>query len=82
MSKYDPLRHHLNQLKVQRWRASFDEVEEILGFRLPNSAYKHPAWWANETEPTTHVQKFAWLTIGWRTEQLDLIGRNVIFVRE
>lgn len=82
MSKYDPLRHYLNQLSLRRWRATFDEIESILGFRLPDSAYKYQAWWANETEPKTHVQKSAWLKTGWRTEELDLTSRRVTFVRQ
>tara|TARA_R100000322_G_scaffold22153_7_gene14809 strand:- start:2941 stop:3204 length:264 start_codon:yes stop_codon:yes gene_type:complete len=81
MSKYDPLRHHLNRLKVKRWRASFDDVERILGTRLPASAYKYPAWWANEKTPTSHVQKLAWTPIGWRTEELDLAGKQVTFAK-
>ena len=82
MSKYDPLRHHLNRLKVKRWRASFDDIERSLGTRLPASAYKYPAWWANETSEVRPVQKNAWQQAGWRTEELDLTGRHVTFVRE
>ncbi|MEQ8269105.1 MAG: hypothetical protein RH982_18090 [Parvibaculum sp.] len=82
MSKYDPLRHHLNRLKFKRWRASFDDIEHVLGFRLPASAYKYPAWWANESSSSRPVQKNAWQSVSWQTEELDLTGRQVTFVRK
>lgn len=71
MSKYDPLRDYLHAKREARWYASFAEIEAVLSFRLPNSAYKYPTWWANETEQGSHVQARAWLDAGWRTEDLD-----------
>lgn len=81
MSKYAPLRDHLLQLRTDRWHASFSEIEDILGFTLPNSAYKHQAWWANERHPKTHVQKKQWLQAGFGTDNLNLAKREVVFVR-
>ena len=80
MSKYHALRDHLNALASTRWNATFQEIEEILGFSLPVSAYKHPAWWANEVSGT-HVQKAGWIDAGWRTENPNLLRRSVTFVR-
>lgn len=77
MSKYDPLLSHLNGLRVGTWRASFDEVEAVLGFALPPSAYKHPAWWSNDA--TSHSHSRAWLDAGWRTESVDVEGHAVTF---
>lgn len=80
MSKYDPLRDHLMNLKGETWGASFAEIERILGFSLPASARNHSAWWANEAEGT-HIQARAWLKSGWRTRNLNLTGQTVEFSR-
>lgn len=77
MSKYEPLQRHLTCLQVRVWRASFDDVEQVLGFALPKSAYRYPAWWSNDT--TGHVQSNAWLDAGWKTENVDIEGRAVTF---
>ena len=45
--KYAPLYRHLSARSEAEWRASFDEVEAILGFRLPDSARLYrPGWGA------------------------------------
>lgn len=80
MGKYDPLRDHLENLEGDEWRTSFPGVEKILGFPLPKSAREHQAWWANEKSPQP-VQKIAWIKAGWITENLNLTGETVTFVR-
>ena len=45
--KYRRLYAHLCNLRSQEWRASFAEVETVLGFQLPLSARMHRPWWAN-----------------------------------
>ncbi len=80
MSKYHNLQLHLAALKTDSWRASFDEIEDILGFTLPASARNYQAWWANEQEPR-HPQKIAWQKAGWRIEELNLKATTVWFVR-
>lgn len=77
--KYKPLQVFLAGQERQRIRMSFDEVERAAQTRLPASAYKHPAWWANDA--TAHVQAKAWLEAGYKTEQVDLENRRVEFVR-
>lgn len=79
MSEYEPLRVYLLRLDPDEWRASFDEIEEILGFGLPASARKYPAWWANEIDGQ-HSHAWAWLDAGWRTIDLDLGGERVTFL--
>jgi hypothetical protein len=79
MSKYEPLRRHLNSLRHKRYRMSFAEVERILKFKLPKSALSYPAWWSND--PTGHSHAKAWLDAGWRTENVDVVGRKVTLVR-
>lgn len=80
LSKYDPVRSYLIGLRTDEWRASFNEIERMLGFRLPKSARTYPAWWANAKRP--HAQQRAWVTAGWRTAELDLTAERIIFRRE
>lgn len=80
MSKYDPLRQHLAAVPDDRWRARFQEIEGILGFWLPHSAYTYPAWWSNDA--TGHSHSLAWLEAGWKTEQVDLQNQQVTFRKD
>ncbi|WP_409300673.1 hypothetical protein [Peribacillus sp. SCS-155] len=58
---------------------SFQEIESILQFKLPQSAYKYAAWWSNETSGT-HSHARAWIMSGWHTSKIRL-GESVSFVR-
>ncbi len=80
MSKYSPLKDYLNRAEVGRVRLEFAEIERILGFRLPESAYRHAAWWSNN--PEGHSHSLAWVAEGWRSEQVDVAGRRVTFRRD
>jgi hypothetical protein len=78
-SKYDPLRRRLLGLTDDRIRLSFEDIERVLGFRLPDSARRHPPWWANNGG--SHIQADAWMSVGWRTAQVDIGGERVTFER-
>lgn len=79
MGKYQPLTHYLNQLGRESWEAEFREIERVLGFTLPESAYSYPAWWANQDG--AHSQTKGWRDAGWRTCDVNLSERRVRFVR-
>jgi len=79
MSKYEPLSQFLDTLERPAHRMSFSEIERIVGFRLPKSAYEHQAWWSNNETGHSHAR--AWLASGWRTEAVDLKRRQVTFER-
>jgi len=79
MSKYEPLPQFLASVGGAARRMSFSEIERILGFKLPKSAYEHEAWWSNNATGHSHAR--AWLKFGWRTEALDLAARKVTFQR-
>ena len=81
MTKYRPLSLHLASLKDKEWVADFKEIEAILGFTLPRSAYTYHAWWANQSVPG-HAQIGSWRLVGWRTGKLDLVSQKVTFFRE
>jgi len=79
MSKYEPLPQFLASVGANAHRMSFSEIERILGFKLPKSAYQHEAWWSNNATGHSHAR--AWLKFGWRTEAIDLARRKVTFQR-
>jgi hypothetical protein len=78
-SKYEPLRRYLTGLASDRVRLSFNEIERILRFSLPNSARRYAPWWANTGG--SHIQADAWMSAGWRTAQVDVPGEQVTFDR-
>jgi hypothetical protein len=80
MSKYNKLSAHLDSLRESEWHATFKELESILGFTLPASTRRHPAWWANDARQGR--QAMAWLSAGWRTGDHNLTGETVTFYRD
>jgi len=79
MSKYEPLPQFLASTLGSVKRLSFAEIERILRFKLPKSAYEHEAWWSNNATGHSHAR--IWINAGWRTEDLDLAARQVTFRR-
>jgi hypothetical protein len=77
--KYGPLRHYLLQETRNCVPMTFREVESIIGGPLPASARRHRPWWANDA--TGHAHAHAWLVAGYRTEQVDMEGERLVFVR-
>ena len=78
--KYAPLNVYLMGLSKTEWRASFAEIENILGFALPKSARSHSAWWANARDGS-HPHAAAWTAAGWQTSNVNLTGDTVWFSR-
>ena len=80
MAKYDPLYDFLNRQDAQRIVFTFDEVARLIGEELPESAYKHPEWWENETSTKGHSQSRAWMKAGYHAEA-DLKKEIVSFTK-
>ena len=78
MSKYEPLRSYLRNRSEEAVPMSFAEIEAVLGFALPKSQ-NYAAWWSNN--PTNNVMTNEWLAAGYRTEQVDIEGRKLVFRR-
>ena len=68
MGKYDPLSARLAGHAGQEWRASFAELEDVLGFPLPKGARSGKAWWKNDAR-TPHSR--AWADGGWEAAKVD-----------
>ena len=79
--KYHRLYAHLCSLPADEWRATFGEIEAIIGFQLPASARLHRPWWANQGGAGGHSQTLAWSMAGWKTAEVDLRGETLVFLR-
>ena len=77
--KYAALYRHLSAHPGSEWPATFGDVEQILGFRLPGSARRHSAWWSNGTGGHSHA--LSWHAAGWRTRAVNIAAETLMFVR-
>jgi hypothetical protein len=79
VAAYDPLSQYLTKNAGLRIPMTFRDVEAVLGRKLPASAYRHRPWWANEARGHSHAK--AWLEAGYETQQVDMAGKKLVFVR-
>ena len=77
--KYSGLAGLLEAADGDFLKLTFAEIETALGFSLPASAQRYPAWWANTAKGHSHAR--AWLRHGWHTSQVSVPGQRVTFVR-
>lgn len=80
MTKYRPIQAHLERQSMSELPMRFSEIEQILGFALPPSARRYPAWWSNNEG--SHVAVQAWRNAGYRTSRVDVPGERLVFVRD
>lgn len=80
MSKYDGLGDFLRTRGFREIPMSFAEIERVTGAKLPPKAQHHPAWWSNN--PSNNVMTKIWLAAGYRTAQVDIAGRKLVFRRD
>lgn len=76
MRKYRPLETHLRELpaSTRDVTLSFEQLEAILGDRLPPSAFDHRAWWGNERPGHHHVHAHAWWNAGF---EVDVVNQAI-----
>jgi hypothetical protein len=85
MSKYEPLYRWLvakSASGITSIPTTFQQIEAVLGFKLPDSARTSTPWWANEKGNTRHVQCKYWMSAGFETRNLSLATESVTFARE
>jgi len=58
---------------------SFKRIEEIIGDRLPYSAYHYNHWWKNIRGRSPSED---WLTTGWTAQEVNLENQEVTFQRK
>jgi hypothetical protein len=78
VTKYSNLGEFLRDQKNSSIRLTFAEVERIIGHKLPPSA-RYPAWWSNH--PSNNVMTKVWLAAGFKTEQVDIERKKLVFRR-
>jgi hypothetical protein len=79
MSKYQPLGNYLRQQNKELVPMRFEEIEHVIGAQLPETSQRYPAWWSNN--PSNNVMTKVWLDAGYRSEQVDIPGRRLVFRR-
>lgn len=79
MGKYAPLGVFLRSQGADEIPLTFEEIERIVGTKLPANSPNYPAWWSNN--PTNNVMTKVWLDAGFRTAQVDVKARRVVFRR-
>lgn len=74
-NKYRHLSTHLAK-STSPVRLSFQEIEQIVGFRLPPSAYSYREFWANTK---SHSIALSWMGVGFKTVEVSLEEEYVVF---
>ncbi len=77
-SKYHPLFDHLQKSQQPEVTLTFSKVEELLGCKLPASAWTKRAWWSNRDSKGA-LQASAWVNAGYHVESVDLEQQAVKF---
>jgi hypothetical protein len=80
MRKYAALHSHLNRRNGRPEMLSFEDIEQIIGKPLPQSAVKHRSFWANDNQDH-HSHARAWMKAGYRVAYLDREQKVVRFER-
>ena len=78
MAKYEMLGTFLGQQTTSEIPMTFAEIERVIGHPLPRSS-RYPAWWSNN--PSNNVMTKIWLKAGFKTEQVSIESRKLVFRR-
>jgi hypothetical protein len=79
MSKYESLAQFLKSQREERVPMTFAEIERVTGTTLPPSAHKHRPWWSNNGANSALTR--VWLDAGYKSEQVDMAARRLVFRR-
>lgn len=79
--RYKPLHQYLENRYANTVVLTFAQIEDLLGFTLPDSARVDREWWANEDPTDTrHPHSRSW-TLASRTATPNLQAQTVVFER-
>jgi len=80
-AEYLSLHKYLDDRYANTVVLTFAEIEDLLGFTLPDLARLQQAWWANgDADSTPSAQSRSW-TQASRTAKPNLLARTVVFWR-
>lgn len=74
--KYSPLSDFFSNNNEEAITLSYEQIENILGSPLPNSAYQYQAWWTNN--PKNHFHASTWVDNGFKVEDIKF-GEFIVF---
>jgi len=78
---YRALHKYLNGRYADTVVLTFGEIEDLLGFGLPDAARVRVEWWTDDTaDGGESPQSHAWMHAG-RTAKPNLFARTVVFER-
>jgi hypothetical protein len=80
MRKYAALHSHLNRRNGRPEMLTFEDIEQIIGRQLPQSAVKHRSFWANDNQDH-HSHARSWMRAGYRVAYVDREQKVVRFER-
>jgi len=81
-AEYRSLHKYLDDRYANTVVLTFAEIEDLLGFTLPDLARLRQEWWANaDTEIPPSAQSRSW-TEASRTAKPNLLAQTVVFERE
>ena len=79
--EYESLSKYLRDRAASRVVLTFAEIEDLLGFVLPDHARLQLAWWnGGDLSGGPSPQSIAW-TLAGRTAAVNFGARNVVFER-
>ena len=79
--QYLSLHLYLLDRYADRVVLTFSEIEDLLGFSLPNRARLDPAWWAVSDSSIPGPQRSDSWVLANRTATPNLLARSVLFER-
>jgi len=80
-AEYRSLHQYLDNRYANTVLLTFAEIEDLLGFTLPDRARLQQEWWSNtDTDSTSSAQSRSW-THASRTARANLLARTVVFER-
>lgn len=79
-TKYHPLFERLLFSGQGHISMTFNEIEDVIGQRLPPSARQREEWWSNSARG--HSQARAWMRASYKTARVDLASEKVEFKLE
>jgi len=76
--KYKALANHLQNShpSQKELTLTFTEIEKLIKAPLPESAFKHRAWWSNQTDVSKRPQARAWISAGFQVDKVRLDKQN------
>jgi hypothetical protein len=80
-AQYRPLHKYLDGRYADTVVLKFSEIEDLLGFTLPDLARLQEEWWANgDADSAPSAQSRSWIQAS-RTAKPNLAAQTVVFVR-